>query len=63
MWAFGKDAEEGLQSLHHNLKGLSRGKGVRFGYMGLIKVAIICGVAGACLVLGGWIMFHFLGLF
>lgn len=32
-------------------------------YVGLLRIAVVCGVAGMWLVFGGWIMFHFLGMF
>jgi hypothetical protein len=61
MWVFSKDAEEGLKSLHNNLKNISQGKGIQFGYMGLLKVAVACGVAGTSIYIGAWIIHFFIG--
>lgn len=55
--------QEGFETLKNDLHNLSKGQGVTFGYAGLIKIFVVCLIAGMALMLGVSMMEKFLGLF
>lgn len=62
MWVFSKDAEEGLEFLKQDLKNANtKHPGIKLGYPPLLRVIVVCVVAGASIYIGAWIVHFFIG--
>ena len=62
MWVFSKDAEKGLEFLKQDLKHINtKHPTMKFGYLPLLRVILVCAVAGASLYFGAWIVHYTMG--
>ena len=62
MWVFSKDAEEGLEFLKQDLKHINtKHPTMKFGYLPLIRIILVCAIAGASIYTGAWIFHFFIG--
>lgn len=61
MWVFSKDAEEGLEFFKQDLKNANtKHPNMKFGYLPLLRIIIVCAVAGASIYIGAWIVHFFI---
>jgi len=60
---FSKQAEQGFETLRNDLSSLASKDGNGKRVISLLRVALVCIVAGACLAFGAWIVLHVAGWF